>query len=831
MRAALAVHAVAWVLLALATVPCLITAQRTVRIGFVATRSYFGHHNAGGFQTEFAYRAALDYFSTVDPSVQFETIYQESSTTVNKSAAIRCTETAQALVANDVHLVIGPSTSSCSMPGATVFAEAGIAQISDSATAEAFDNTTRFPTFFRVSPSVTDDTWALGLSRTVIATLREHNVTVSNVIHVASGVSSDIMYAAIEQLRAGETSVNYILALRDDAVRIMESAVALDMVGNGWTWLGHASRMFDAVLAAHYAVKTAPNWDTLNSTSKRAVILAALNELNNEANGLDGASRDRVYFDESHAGSPVYSVVNLLDGTFKTIGTADNGTLLVVLLFYYIRSRNSKPYDFQTELTRFARLGDISNMELVKLLKLIGIVSLGQPLMLVTKYYANGSLDAFLRRHHDTTGLKFSLASKLHLANDVADAMVYLSSRKLIHCDIACRNVLVSASGDCALADFGLSRNSNYCALLLSASPRMLFEGGDIAVRSAETSPNVSSERLAAEMRRSHSPMVRGRSTAASEGAERSGHWDSKRRSEHSRGHRFSAHVMTIDRSSSSQRIVLPSPSRSQFSGSMKGSSTPPGSPRSPRSHSDTIQASHPLRSQTPLRTAVSSGAVPMNSSVSGISDLSGPDGHFMSHTVSNVHNHVRASPLLAPTRQQVDEVSLMPTRQAPVVDKVTEEESSSPSLTNSTTRALTPTTEHSPVVERAFQQRASVLSRRASLQTPRNSVSESGDCSEQGSPVPTRVGITPLTDGCGLANGLDTFEDPFHSTPSSPHDASVLEPSPRPRRTTKPSGLGIQVSRAPAGTPTPSGPPTPGTAYTALESPASPRTFNSTFL
>ena len=30
------------------------------------------------------------------------------------------------------------------------------------------------------------------------------------------------------------------------------------------------------------------------------------------------------------------------------------------------RSRNSKPYDFQTELTRFARLGDISNMELVK---------------------------------------------------------------------------------------------------------------------------------------------------------------------------------------------------------------------------------------------------------------------------------------------------------------------------------------------------------------------------------------------------------------------------------------------------------------------------------
>ena len=29
-------------------------------------------------------------------------------------------------------------------------------------------------------------------------------------------------------------------------------------------------------------------------------------------------------------------------------------------------------------------------------------------------------------------------------ANDVADAMVYLSSRKLIHCDIACRNVCMA---------------------------------------------------------------------------------------------------------------------------------------------------------------------------------------------------------------------------------------------------------------------------------------------------------------------------------------------------------------------------------------------------
>ena len=71
-----------------------------------------------------------------------------------------------------------------------------------------------------------------------------------------------------------------------------------------------------------------------------------------------------------------------------------------------------------------------------------------------------------LRTHLKST-MTISQALLLRVAIQIADAMVYLESRKIVHRDIAARNVLVARSGlnSVKLNDFGLSRTistSNY---------------------------------------------------------------------------------------------------------------------------------------------------------------------------------------------------------------------------------------------------------------------------------------------------------------------------------------------------------------------------------
>jgi hypothetical protein len=50
----------------------------------------------------------------------------------------------------------------------------------------------------------------------------------------------------------------------------------------------------------------------------------------------------------------------------------------------------------------------------IQLLKLIGIVTLGSPVLLVVEHCPNGSLDVFLRER-TVTSLRFAVSSKLQL--------------------------------------------------------------------------------------------------------------------------------------------------------------------------------------------------------------------------------------------------------------------------------------------------------------------------------------------------------------------------------------------------------------------------------
>lgn len=100
---------------------------------------------------------------------------------------------------------------------------------------------------------------------------------------------------------------------------------------------------------------------------------------------------------------------------------------------------------------------------------LIGVVSVGSPLLLIESICDNGSLLAYLKRckpkpgNHDGTTVADSnapltLHGKLRAATDVARGMAHLGSCSFVHRDLAARNILVTAANVMQIADFGLSR-------------------------------------------------------------------------------------------------------------------------------------------------------------------------------------------------------------------------------------------------------------------------------------------------------------------------------------------------------------------------------------
>jgi hypothetical protein len=87
---------------------------------------------------------------------------------------------------------------------------------------------------------------------------------------------------------------------------------------------------------------------------------------------------------------------------------------------------------------------------------LIGVVTVGDPAMLVLQFCEHGSLLSFLRKHIGFQQLQ--LGSKYSLMADIARGMDYLASRNVVHRDLAARNVLVGSDFVCKVSDFGLSR-------------------------------------------------------------------------------------------------------------------------------------------------------------------------------------------------------------------------------------------------------------------------------------------------------------------------------------------------------------------------------------
>jgi serine/threonine protein kinase len=84
--------------------------------------------------------------------------------------------------------------------------------------------------------------------------------------------------------------------------------------------------------------------------------------------------------------------------------------------------------------------------------QLVGLVTVGAPMLMVVEYAEYGSLKSYLEEKEVDERLR------LLWAGDVAEGMVHVHSKGFLHRDLATRNVLVGSDLRCKISDFGLAR-------------------------------------------------------------------------------------------------------------------------------------------------------------------------------------------------------------------------------------------------------------------------------------------------------------------------------------------------------------------------------------
>ncbi|MEQ2206315.1 Ephrin type-A receptor 3 [Xenoophorus captivus] len=77
-----------------------------------------------------------------------------------------------------------------------------------------------------------------------------------------------------------------------------------------------------------------------------------------------------------------------------------------------------------------------------------------KPVMIITEFMENGSLDTFLKKHDG----QFTVIQLVGMLRGIASGMKYLSDMSYVHRDLAARNILVNSNLVCKVSDFGLSR-------------------------------------------------------------------------------------------------------------------------------------------------------------------------------------------------------------------------------------------------------------------------------------------------------------------------------------------------------------------------------------
>uniref|UniRef100_A0A8C7L3M4 Tyrosine-protein kinase receptor n=1 Tax=Oncorhynchus kisutch TaxID=8019 RepID=A0A8C7L3M4_ONCKI len=88
--------------------------------------------------------------------------------------------------------------------------------------------------------------------------------------------------------------------------------------------------------------------------------------------------------------------------------------------------------------------------------RLMGVVSKGQPTLVVMELMTHGDLKSYLRclRRPPPT-----LKEMIQMAAEIADGMAYLNAKKFVHRDLAARNCMVAQDFTVKIGDFGMTRD------------------------------------------------------------------------------------------------------------------------------------------------------------------------------------------------------------------------------------------------------------------------------------------------------------------------------------------------------------------------------------
>ncbi len=90
-----------------------------------------------------------------------------------------------------------------------------------------------------------------------------------------------------------------------------------------------------------------------------------------------------------------------------------------------------------------------------RVVQLVGVITVGDPLMVVIEYCEHGSLSSYM------TKTALDQQAKYSIALDCAEGLAYLASKNFVHRDVAARNVLIDSERRAKISDFGLTRDTS----------------------------------------------------------------------------------------------------------------------------------------------------------------------------------------------------------------------------------------------------------------------------------------------------------------------------------------------------------------------------------
>ncbi|NXN96122.1 INSR protein, partial [Rhinopomastus cyanomelas] len=96
--------------------------------------------------------------------------------------------------------------------------------------------------------------------------------------------------------------------------------------------------------------------------------------------------------------------------------------------------------------------------------RLLGVVSKGQPTLVVMELMAHGDLKSYLRSLRPDAEKNPgrpapTLREMIQMAAEIADGMAYLNAKKFVHRDLAARNCMVAEDFTVKIGDFGMTRD------------------------------------------------------------------------------------------------------------------------------------------------------------------------------------------------------------------------------------------------------------------------------------------------------------------------------------------------------------------------------------